>query len=203
MKRVALLAAGLACGCYGLDAKFTLSIDSTFTPQEICLTSEAARRWAVATGGTVEITPHEGVSTDPSTWDVSNHTAFKGYDSDARERGRTLDALGYTETIPGGKMWIFVDRIADYHPERYAQTFLYIQMHELGHHLGLHHIAPHTLMNEAYTPWSWDGRGEPCITQTDVDAFCDLYGCSVIAPPCELEPKAVDVCGLPVLGSDP
>jgi hypothetical protein len=193
--RFAALVLALA-SCHPLESRFRLSIDSTFTAQEECLTREAARRWEVATSGAVDITFWHGVSTTPGEWDISNHTAFRGFDSDARKGGRDPEALGFTELIPGGPMWVYVDRIWSVYPDRYAEAFLYVQIHELGHHMGVGHDRAHTIMAGSDLPWSWDDRGEPCITQADVDAFCKLYGCSLVAPPCDLAPKAAEVCGL-------
>jgi hypothetical protein len=188
-----------ATSCYPLDARFALAVDATFTPQEACLTVAASDRWARATNGLVQIDPFVSNRVrEPGS--IARHTALRGYDADARAMDRSGIALGYTEITPGGPVWAYVDRIARKYPDRYAQAFLYVQIHELGHHLGLDHGGDYTIMAGRHgdgSPmyWSWDERGEPCITQADLDAFCVLYSCSIIAPRCELEPTAVDVCG--------
>jgi hypothetical protein len=175
-----------------------LSVDPAFTPTEQCYVQEAAARWSHATGGIVDVSFWLGISRDPGGWDVSNHTLFCGLEGDARYI--SAGALGYTERIPGGKMWLIQPRIvARYGADgTYAASLTYAAMHELGHHLGLHHNPSGNLMagprDDGALAWSIDERGEPCITQRDVDDFCALYGCSVIAPPCGLEPPVATVC---------
>lgn len=198
MTSIAMIAATLA-GCYPLDSKFTLAIDSQFASQERCLIAEASRRWGAVTGGVVDVSFSTGAST-VYLWEQDHHVIFRGTGADADRQHRTPGALGWTHIYPGGAMWLYTDRMRAMYPDRYAPVFLYCAMHELGHHLGLGHLGDHTLMagdddgDGVSDNWSWDERGEPCVTQTDVDAFCALYSCNVIAPPCGLEVPASEIC---------
>ena len=159
----------VALGCGGpVDFPVALAIDPAFSDYEVCLIHEATTRWEAATAARFYF---------PTTWDPMSQVPRPTFIY--RDGQEERDAGGYCEQLGGGDIWIKATRLYAHWPEpvQFANGFVTIVMHELGHHMGLEHQVAPAVME---TP-----SGFPCVRAADLRAFEALYGGSYIEQICE------------------
>jgi hypothetical protein len=119
-----------------------------------------------------------------------DHPIFKATSSDpviinaSEESGLPLKMqLGYgiiagDDQMPfisdTGPVWIATDNIrtgADLVQKNYADVFMHVVAHELGHHVGLNHSGHRQSLMWPYTEFDY----KQCITVWDVQQFCEAY----------------------------
>lgn len=61
--------------------------------------------------------------------------------------------------------------------EDYGQTIEFIALHEFGHLLGIGHLENVAAIMYPYLTVILDENGKPSLTNADIRAFCELYGC--------------------------
>jgi hypothetical protein len=161
-----LLAAALG-GCRAKQPMH-LSIQDTWTQRERTEILHDMDRWQVATNHLVQYiaspTPfHDPDGFDRADLDDGVNVIYKIEPSDPGadwlNQSTGEDLLGYN--FDTADIVIFRYKIGDIGPT---------VTHELGHHLGLGHIRTHpAIMN--------DLDQEICITNWDLEAFCEIYDC--------------------------
>jgi hypothetical protein len=186
--RALIALAFVLAGCAPLDLNFDMYVDRRFELREQCLAREAIARWEHATGGLVDVPAYLGLrytSLLDARLTPYPHQIERASEHDSRWPSDV--AFGATigdAAAPGrrGRILISPPRIARRYPDQYEAIFLHTIMHELGHKFGLEHRGAGLMAPGV----SGDDYG--CITREDLAQFCELWGCSLIAPACAPAP---------------
>jgi hypothetical protein len=167
--------------------KFTLHVDSRFSPAEREVVIDSFSEWERDTRGVVRfvVSPTKwNSSTDEAEYSVDdedgctvdvyvasitgNHKSVRDFE---RREGKKGNTLGYTVHQCDTKFVAFVmDRINSY---KDPQLLRNVGVHEAGHLVGLAHIP---VPNESIMFPSMDHAAK-CPTKLDMKQFCLLYGC--------------------------
>ena len=169
MKTMLAVLGFVALGCGGpVDFPVALGLDPDFSDYEVCLIHEATARWEAATVARFDFR---------TTWDPMSQAQRPTFIY--RDGQEDESDGGHCEQIGGGDIWIMAAGLPAYwtEPVQFANGFVTIVMHELGHHMGLDHLPPPAVME---TP-----SGYPCVRTADLRAFEALYGGSYIEQSCE------------------
>jgi hypothetical protein len=177
------LTASLILGVWGCRASqpIRLSIQDTWTDDERAELVQDTQRWEIATRGRVQF--------------IISPVPF--HDPDGFNRADLDDGVSVIYKIdqPGAVDWLSLSNGHDLYGYNFDTTDILIfaykldglldptATHELGHHLGLGHVRVHpAIMN--------DVDEQACITQWDLEAFCQIYDCSVAdtQPECVMPP---------------
>jgi hypothetical protein len=178
-----LIAGVLVAALGGCEAKMPLymSIQDTWTQRERTEILHDMDRWQVATNHIVRFIPSPIPFHDPDGFDREDlddgvSVIYKIEEDDPGadwlNQSTGEDLLGYN--FDTGDIVIFRYKIGSI-----GSTVT----HELGHHCGLGHVRTHpALMN--------DIDEETCITNWDLTAFCEIYGCRLedMHPECIMPP---------------
>lgn len=151
--------------------------DTSFSPEERAIVSQAALEWNLATNNRAHFTViwdlnFDSISslrqhrTDNLVLRIdSNNPLAEKVDDGYR---KLMGAVVHTNPQEPQRLYLLMDRLADYH------KMMSVTAHELGHVLWLNHNDnPSALMNISL-------HGSEClITRSDLQAFCQLYHCQV------------------------
>jgi predicted Zn-dependent protease len=86
----------------------------------------------------------------------------KEYDKDG-----LLLGLAISDRFEPTQLWLVIDRLYS------SEDVKMVSAHEFGHALGIGHVSTGVnVMSPRYA-------GSTCLTEEDMSAFCDVYGCSV------------------------
>jgi hypothetical protein len=158
-----------------------MSVEDKWTPTERAQIVHDMDRWQVATNHIVKfvVSPvpfHDPDGFDREDLDDGVNVVYKIDNENAAadwlQQSTGEELLGYN--FDTGDIIIFSYRVFNLAP---------VVTHELGHHIGLGHVRTHpAIMN--------DLDMEDCITQWDLEAFCQIYSCNLdeMHPECVMPP---------------
>lgn len=188
-----LLAAGFLGGLVGCTPRqpLHLALQDTWTEDERTHILSDMARWEQATSHIIQFMPSPVPFHDPSgefersDLDDGASVLYKvereNKDTDWLMSAAGVDLAGYNFDSDMLIFWYKLGIVAG--PNESLELFDPLVLHELGHHTGLGHIRIHpSIMNDGYTT--------DCITQWDLEAFCELYGCQLgdMHPECLVAP---------------
>lgn len=151
-----------------------LTVDPSFTDEEIEMIRSAADEWEIATGGIAH------VEMTIEAQQPLKHFIERVVDED--EISRPKSSVGYSgipydsvvTRAPAVSISIFTRRIENYVASgseyTYERMFRGVVLHEMGHHFGLDHERREgSLMYTKATTF--------CITTIDLAQFCSIHDC--------------------------
>lgn len=170
----------LAVGC-GQPHEDTcvLWIDSRFTQEQHDIIVLATQQWEFAVGGRTHTIIDDGYPPQPgahgAVWLTADDPIVATFDDEANGMvlgwAQMRDWWGFPDV---GPIFFIADRIENFIDER-PGLWQHVTLHELGHHWGISHEDKPDDVSSVMRPNA--DPGSDCITDADIDAFCNIYGC--------------------------